>query len=141
VHGDYRLGNVAVGPEGQVRAVFDWELATVGDVHADLGWLLATWTDPGDDLLPSIVGPTAAGGFPTRDELAEAYQRAAGVEVPDLDFYVAFAHWRLCCISVGVRHRYLSGAMADDGFDAHALDAQIGPSVERVIAMMTGVRP
>ncbi|WP_148573864.1 phosphotransferase family protein [Nocardioides caldifontis] len=140
VHGDYRLGNVAVDDEGTVRAVFDWELATVGDVHADLGWLLATWSEPGDNVLPSITGPTADGGFATRAELAARYQELAGVEVPDLPFYVAFAHWRLCCISVGVRHRYLSGAMADDGFDARALDDQIGWWAQHVVDTMAEPR-
>lgn len=140
VHGDYRLGNVAVDAEGSVRAVFDWELATVGDVHADLGWLLATWSEPGDAVLPSITGPTADGGFASRDELVTLYEELSGSRVPDLSFYVAFAQWRLCCISVGVRHRYLSGAMADDGFDARALDEQIGYWAEHVVGTMSAQR-
>jgi aminoglycoside phosphotransferase (APT) family kinase protein len=48
VHGDFRPGNMAFGPDGTVRAVFDWELATTGDPLADLGWLASTWQDPGD---------------------------------------------------------------------------------------------
>ncbi|MEG9224583.1 phosphotransferase family protein [Aeromicrobium sp. Sec7.5] len=136
VHGDFRPGNLALGPDGAVRAVFDWELATVGDVHADLGWLVATWAEPGKDLPRLIVGPTGDGGFLTRAELVAAYEKAAGATVPDLDFYVAFAHWRLCCITVGVRHRYQEGAMADDGFDGESLTEGIGWWSQRVVEMM-----
>jgi len=55
VHGDYRAGNVAFGPDGAVRAVFDWELATSGDPMADLGWLASTWQDPGEQLPPGCL--------------------------------------------------------------------------------------
>ena len=64
VHGDYRAGNVAFGPDGGVRAVFDWELATSGDPMADLGWLASTWQDPGEPLPPTTPGPSAVAGFP-----------------------------------------------------------------------------
>ncbi|MDT7574444.1 MAG: hypothetical protein QOH17_777, partial [Pseudonocardiales bacterium] len=53
-HGDYRPGNLAYGPDGQVRAIFDWELATLGDPLADLGWLFASWGRPGDTVVPTI---------------------------------------------------------------------------------------
>ena len=66
VHGDYRAGNVAFGPDGAIRAVFDWELATSGDPMADLGWLAATWQDPGEPLPPATPGPSAVPGFPAR---------------------------------------------------------------------------
>ena len=56
VHGDFRPGNMAFGPDGTVRAVFDWELATTGDPMADLGWLAATWQDPGDEVRPPRRG-------------------------------------------------------------------------------------
>lgn len=136
VHGDFRPGNLALGPDGRVLAVFDWELATVGDVHADLGWLVATWAEPGEDVPRLITGPTGDGGFLTRAELVAAYEAAAGATVPDLDFYVAFAHWRLCCITVGVRHRYQQGAMADDGFEGESLTEGIGWWSQRVVEMM-----
>ena len=59
VHGDFRPGNMAFGPDGTVRAVFDWELATTGDPMADLGWLASTWQDPGDEVPPATPGPTS----------------------------------------------------------------------------------
>jgi aminoglycoside phosphotransferase (APT) family kinase protein len=101
VHGDYRLGNLALGPDGTVRAVFDWELATSGDPRADLGYLVSTWQE-----LP---------GFPSRGEIADRYVRLSGRDVSDLPYWVAFSQWRSGCINVGVRARYLAGHMADDG--------------------------
>ena len=64
VHGDYRAGNVAFGPDGAIRAVFDWELATSGDPMADLGWLASNWQDPGEELPPTTPGPSTVPGFP-----------------------------------------------------------------------------
>ncbi len=110
-HGDFRLGNVAVGPDGRVRAVFDWELATLGDPLADLGWLIASWGRPGDDVAATLAGPSLADGFPGRAELADRYARRSGRDVGDLPFYVAFARWRSACIGAGVYSRYAGGAM------------------------------
>jgi aminoglycoside phosphotransferase (APT) family kinase protein len=118
VHGDYRAGNVAFGPDGAIRAVFDWELATSGDPMADLGWLAATWQDPGEPLPPATPGPSAVPGFPARAELVRRYARLSGRDISDLPYWVAFARWRSACINVGVRARYLAGHMGDDGFAA-----------------------
>jgi aminoglycoside phosphotransferase (APT) family kinase protein len=110
-HGDFRPGNLAVGPDGRVRAVFDWELATLGDPLADLGWLIASWGRPGDALQPTIAGPNAVGGYPDGDELVTRYAERSGRDVSDLDFYVAFARWRSACIGAGVYSRYAGGVM------------------------------
>ena len=76
VHGDYRAGNVAFGPDGGVRAVFDWELATSGDPMADLGWLASTWQDPGEPLPPSHAGAERRGRL-SRPGAARAALRPA----------------------------------------------------------------
>lgn len=110
-HGDYRLGNVAVGADGGVRAVFDWELATLGDPLADLGWLIASWGRPGDEVQATIAGPSLVDGFPDREELVARYAQRSGRDVTDLGFYVAFARWRSACIGAGVYSRYAGGAM------------------------------
>jgi aminoglycoside phosphotransferase (APT) family kinase protein len=110
-HGDFRLGNLAVAPDGRVQAVFDWELATLGDPLADLGWLLASWGRPGDDPPPTIRGPTTADGFPERDELVRRYAGRSDRDVGELDYYVAFARWRSACIGAGVYTRYVGGVM------------------------------
>ena len=75
VHGDYRLGNMILGPDGELRAVLDWELATLGDTLADIGWLLSSWLEPGEVTRSPFPPPTTAAGFPTRAELADRYAR------------------------------------------------------------------
>jgi aminoglycoside phosphotransferase (APT) family kinase protein len=110
-HGDFRLGNLAVGPDGRVRAVFDWELATLGDPLADLGWLIASWGRPGDAVPPTITGPSLVEGYAERAELVERYAERSGRDVSHLDFYVAFARWRSACIGAGVYSRYAGGVM------------------------------
>ena len=121
VHGDYRAGNVAFGPDGAIRAVFDWELATSGDPMADLGWLASNWQDPGEELPPTTLGPSTVPGFPTRAQLVQRYARLSGRDVSNLPYWVAFSRWRSACIGVGVRARYLAGHMADDGYAARLL--------------------
>ncbi|MFC7339787.1 phosphotransferase family protein [Saccharopolyspora griseoalba] len=118
VHGDFRPGNLSFGPDGEVLAVFDWELATLGEPLADLGWLIAAWEEPGDEHPPVTPGPTAEGGFPTRGELVDRYVEFTGRDVSDLPLYVAFQRWRSCCIGAGVRARYQAGVMGDDDYAA-----------------------
>lgn len=118
VHGDYRPGNASFGPDGTVRAVFDWELATSGDPLADLGWLISTWQEPGEEFLPTTPGPSTVPGFPDRAQLVERYARLSGRDVSNLPYWVAFSRWRSACIGAGVRARYQAGYMADDGFQS-----------------------
>jgi aminoglycoside phosphotransferase (APT) family kinase protein len=113
VHGDYRLDNCIVGDDGQVRAVLDWELCTLGDVLADVAILLTYWSEPGDDSQALDNAPTAVEGFYSRAELLDAYAEASGRSLDLIDFYLAWGAWRLACILVGVEARYLAGAMGD----------------------------
>ncbi|HET8788261.1 MAG TPA: phosphotransferase family protein, partial [Actinomycetes bacterium] len=73
VHGDFRLDNVVLSPAGQVLAVLDWELCTLGDPLADVGLLQVYWAEPGDRTLPLASAPTVMPGFPGRAAVAEAY--------------------------------------------------------------------
>jgi aminoglycoside phosphotransferase (APT) family kinase protein len=116
VHGDYRLDNCVITPDGRMLAVLDWELCTLGDPLADLGQLMVYWPEPGEF---SALGESAttAPGFPTRAEIAARYAAATGRDLEHLDFYVAFGYWKLACILEGVYTRYVVGAMGDDGFD------------------------
>jgi len=119
VHGDYRLGNMLVDPiKGKVAAVLDWELCTLGDVMADIGYVLNNWIQPEDETIGEVtVSPTRAGGFFTREELVDAYAKATGFEVVNADYYRAFQYWRLGAIVEGVLARYEKGVMADDSVD------------------------
>lgn len=111
VHGDYRLGNMLVD-SGSIRAVLDWELCTLGDPLADVGYLLNNWVDP-DETPAGSSAPTLAGGFATRDQLLEWYERASGRDISQVGYYRAFSYWRLAAIVEGVLNRYLQGAMGN----------------------------
>ena len=110
VHGDYRLGNMIIS-SGQVAAVLDWELCTLGDPLADVGYLLNSWTQPGEheeDLIPTSIG-----GFYTREELCQRYIEKTKRDLNEINYYRAFSHWRLAAIGQGVYKRYLMGAMGE----------------------------
>ena len=77
-HGDYRFGNCLTDVDaGRIAAVLDWELCTLGDPLADVGYLGVYWTDPGRSG-GRHNDPTGAGGFPTYAELLERYARRTG---------------------------------------------------------------
>jgi aminoglycoside phosphotransferase (APT) family kinase protein len=109
VHGDYRLDNVIVTPAGDVAAVLDWELCTLGDPLADVGQLLVYWAEATDEVIPLTRSPTLAPGFPRRSELVERYARRSRRDVSDLDFFVALAYWKLAAILEGVYARFSAG--------------------------------
>ncbi|MCU1353089.1 MAG: hypothetical protein JWM05_2298 [Acidimicrobiales bacterium] len=111
VHGDYRLDNCMVGPDGEIVAVLDWEICTLGDPMADLGLLMVYWPQVGDEHLALPGAATTMEGFPTRPELVSAYEKASGRTIGDLDYYEAFGYWKLACILEGVYARYRGGAM------------------------------
>ncbi len=127
VHGDYRLGNMLTDPStGTIRAVLDWELCTLGDVLADVGYILNNWVQPGEDSLRGATAfPTMNGGFSTREELIEAYSNHTGFEVSNANYYRAFQNWRLAAIVEGVLARYLKGVMADDTVDTDQYRLQV----------------
>jgi aminoglycoside phosphotransferase (APT) family kinase protein len=111
VHGDYRLDNCMVGDDGRILAVFDWEICTLGDPLADVGLLQVYHTGPDDEPSAWTSEATAAAGFPNRGELLTRYGEVSGRDVGEIDFYVAFAFWKLACILEGVYARYLGGAL------------------------------
>jgi aminoglycoside phosphotransferase (APT) family kinase protein len=127
VHGDFKVGNCVLGHDGNVRAVLDWELSTLGDPLADLAVYLIYWRRPSDgDVVEDIIGyPTLADGFLERERLVERYVEQSGRKVDDLVFYEAFAAWKLACILQGVLDRYRGGAMIDDGADVGSITHRI----------------
>lgn len=114
VHGDYRLGNMMLKGK-QVKAILDWELCTLGDPLADVGYLLNNWVSPGEiEEKEGDQAPTAAGGYPSREELCDIYTAKTGRDLSGINYYRAFSHWRLAAIGQGVYKRYLLGAMGKD---------------------------
>jgi len=111
VHGDYRLGNMIVA-DGRIQGVLDWELCTLGDPLADVGYLLNAWVQPGEvDTRQGDQAPTAVGGFGDREVLAARYAEKTGRDLSAIAYYRAFSHWRLAAIGEGVYKRYRLGAM------------------------------
>jgi aminoglycoside phosphotransferase (APT) family kinase protein len=122
VHGDYRAGNVMIGPDGGLLAVLDWELATLGHPLADVAWLLTSWWATDGEPPPVTQATTRVPGAGSRDDLLSRYVQRSGRDVSLLPIYEAFARWRSACITAGVRARYVAGAMGSDDFDAQEMD-------------------
>ena len=137
VHGDYRLDNTIIDDSGQVIAVLDWELTTLGDPLADLGAMLTYWTRPGDEIAALDEPPTMADGFIERDEVIAVYEDAIGEKVSNIGYYQAFATWRLACILDGVVDRYRAGAMGnDDGFDVEDWAERVSSLAAKALEFM-----
>jgi aminoglycoside phosphotransferase (APT) family kinase protein len=118
VHGDFKLDNVMwkVDEESpRIVALFDWEMSTIGDPLADLGWMLTYWSDPGDgELRRAVVSSMErAPGYDTRGEMAARYEQKSGRPMRDFAFYQIFSLYKLAIILEGSYSRYLSG-QADD---------------------------
>ncbi len=128
VHGDYRLGNTifAAQAPAHLAAILDWELATIGDPLADLGYLCMMWTergDPKEGLREHLGSVTRAEGFPTRAELIARYEQRSGRSMRALGWYVTLALWKAVVFMEGNYKRALAGATDDPYL------AQFGDSV------------
>lgn len=142
VHGDLRLGNVICDKAGAIKAVLDWELATLGDPLADLSWLISSWAEAADPTSGEPhpnASPTVLAGFPGRDWLTARYAERSGADLSTLPFYIAFSIWRGVCISAGVYTRYVSGAMADDGFDFAPMRQSLQARAEEVLDQLAAL--
>jgi aminoglycoside phosphotransferase (APT) family kinase protein len=114
VHGDFRLGNTMVGPVAPTRivAVLDWEMGAIGDPRADVGYLLATYSEPGGPPNPLGTSPvTALPGFPSRADLVERYAARGGRDVEPLAWFEALALWKAAVFCEAIYGRYLRGEL------------------------------
>ncbi|MCW3038614.1 MAG: phosphotransferase family protein [Solirubrobacterales bacterium] len=119
VHGDYRLGNVmyAAQAPARVNAIFDWEMSTIGDPLADVGYLCMMWSQAGDpdEGLAALNQVTRAEGFITREEIVARYEERSGRSMQDARWYTALALWKAIVFMEGNYKRAISGA-SDDPF-------------------------
>jgi len=118
VHGDYKLDNVtfAADPPPRLTAIFDWEMATLGDPLADLGYLMLFWPEPGEPNIGGLPQPTQMEGFSRRAELIDRYEQRTGFSMTDLTFYRTLALWKLAILTEGLYKRYLAGKADSDWF-------------------------
>ena len=130
VHGDYRLDNLlsVPGDAKPVKAVIDWEMATLGDTLTDLALLVVY------DRLANITGGGAvadaslAPGYPTSEQTLERYAAASGRDLGSMDFHLGLAHLKLAVILEGIHYRFLHGQTVGAGFDT------VGEAVEPLLA-------
>jgi aminoglycoside phosphotransferase (APT) family kinase protein len=138
LHGDFQLVNLMyrdVRPT-VVAAVLDWEMSTIGDPLADLGWFLAGWEEPGESSYRSYPQLTSRPGMPTRQELATRYAVATGLSIDALAYYEVLALFKLACIMEGSYFRYSRG---DSSNPLHAsLEAGVPAMLERALAFSNG---
>jgi aminoglycoside phosphotransferase (APT) family kinase protein len=118
VHGDYRLGNTMFAAQAPARleAVFDWEMATIGDPLADVGYMCMMWTEGGDPkagMREYLGSVTRREGFPTRGELIAAYEERSGRSMQELRWYTTLAIWKSVVFMEGNYKRALAGATDD----------------------------
>jgi aminoglycoside phosphotransferase (APT) family kinase protein len=116
VHGDFRLGNTmfAAAAPARLVAIFDWEMATIGDPLADVGYMLMHWTEPGDRLGKfNLNNVTLRSGFPTRAQLTARYEVRSGRSVNALNWYITLALWKAVVFMEGNYKRALSGSTDD----------------------------
>lgn len=125
VHGDYRLGNCITRSDGTIAAVLDWEICTLGDPLADVGYALATWNEPGETFKTTATSPSTAPGFLTRDEMLAHYAANTALDCSRMPLYVAFGFWKLACINQGVWFRYDQGQKDPGDVDVAAIRASV----------------
>jgi aminoglycoside phosphotransferase (APT) family kinase protein len=116
VHGDYRLGNtmLARGAPARLISILDWEMATIGDPLADVGYMMIHWAEADDEVGRfNLQSVTSLPGFPTRQQVVARYEERSGRSVQALDWYVALALWKAIVFMEGNYKRAISGATDD----------------------------
>lgn len=144
VHNDYKLDNVMLAPDdpGQIVAIFDWDMCTLGDPLSDVGALLTYWTEPSDPPWLQAVAMMPVGdlGFLTRQELVERYAAQSGRSVTDIHFYHALGLFRLTVIIAQIYIRYQRGQTQDERFAAFEMMIPLmARAAEAVAAGTAGV--
>ena len=122
IHNDFKLNNVLLDPPDprRITAVLDWEMATVGDPLSDLASLLVYWTAAGEaEMMGGLKAVTAEPGFPTRQEIIHLYATSSGRDVSRLDWYVAFAYFKVGVICQQIYYRWFKGQTHDERFSGH----------------------
>jgi aminoglycoside phosphotransferase (APT) family kinase protein len=118
LHNDWKLDNMALAPDdpGRCAAVYDWDMCTLGDPLADVGTLLALWSNPGEPFAASNPMPTQVAGFMTREQAAARYAERSGGDVASLAYYVCFGTFKMAVVLQQIYVRYHRGQTRDERF-------------------------
>ena len=141
VHGDYRLGNMIVSRDrpDRIVAVLDWEMGAIGDPRADVGYLVATYSEPGGTSNPLGTSPvTATPGFPSRAALVERYSERSGRDVEPLAWFEALALWKAAVFCEAIYGRYLRGELTSDDDRASRFETGV-PLLAETAAHIAGM--
>jgi aminoglycoside phosphotransferase (APT) family kinase protein len=142
VHGDYKLDNVVYdGTPPELAGVLDWEMATLGDPLADLGYMLVFWREDGDpteDLLGIEPRVTEQPSFSSRNQLVDRYRKATDLSTERLDWYKTLAIWKLAILLEGSYARFLAGKETDPFFEL--MQEGVPKLAERAKAVALGER-
>jgi aminoglycoside phosphotransferase (APT) family kinase protein len=137
VHGDYRIGNVllADSPPPKITAILDWEMSTIGDPLADLGYLCTLYVDRNDPSLGKfeLTSVTRDEGWPLREELVARYEEMSGRSMSDIRWYQALALWKSVVFMEG-NYRRASSGQSDDAYVAEFGDGVV-ELAERALAV------
>ena len=137
IHNDYKLNNLVLDPEDltRVRAVLDWEMATVGDPLFDLAVSLSYWTEPDDPQELKVVMPTVTSTpvFMTRGEFMERYAQVSGRDLSEMHWYMVFGYFKLAVILQQIYARWKNGQTQDERF------ADFGDRVRTLILHADGL--
>lgn len=133
VHGDFKIDNIMVAADdpGTITGLLDWEMSTLGDTLCDVGLLLSTWDEPGRAFNPLTRGATALAGFPTANQVLDAYLRRRTIDQVQIGWYVAFADLKLAVILEGINVRHQAGYTVGESFDGIA--GMVQPLVDRAL--------
>lgn len=135
LHNDFKIDNLMTNPTGEVVALFDWDMATIGDPLVDLGTALAYWSGPGDATYP-VFGSQGYTFAPvmSKPEIVDRYAARTGLDVSGLAFYEALALFRIAVIVQQIYIRWRRGQTSDERFGM--LGAIVPPVADAALEML-----
>jgi aminoglycoside phosphotransferase (APT) family kinase protein len=142
VHGDFRLGNTMVASDdpSRILAVLDWEMGAIGDPRADVGYLLATYSEPGGPPNPLGTSPvTALPGFPSRAELVGRYSTRSERDVEPLAWFEALALWKAAVFCEAIYGRFVRGELGAEDTRAARFEQGVPYLAEAAAAAMARI--
>jgi len=116
IHNDFKYDNLVISSAGEVQAVLDWEMATVGDPLMDLGTTLAYWAEDEDEDILKMFNLSYVPGNFTRSEIIAYYGNKTGRDMSKMNFYYVFGLCKVATIAQQIYQRFSLGYSKDPRF-------------------------